>query len=74
MSRKGNCYHNAPIESFFSALKSEHIHPQKYRIRKEAKTDVFAHIEGFNNRQRLHSSLGYWPPVQFERNYIKLPN
>jgi len=74
MSRKGNCYDNAPIESFFSTLKSEHIHFQKYLTRREAKTDVFAFIEGFYNRQRLHSSLGYWSPVQFERNYLKLLN
>lgn len=74
MSRKGNCYDNAPIESFFSTLKSEHIHFQKYRTRNDAKTDVFAYIEGFYNRQRLHSSLGYWSPVQFEQNYINLLN
>ena len=74
MSRKGNCYDNAPIESFFSTLKSEHIHFQKYRTRKQAKTDVFAYIEGFYNRQRLHSSLGYWSPVQFEQNYINVLN
>ncbi len=69
MSRKSNCYDNAPIESFFSALKSEHIQQQKYRIRNEAKTDIFAYIEGFYIRQRLLSSPGYWSPVQFERNY-----
>ena len=74
MSRKGNCYDNAPIESFFSTLKSEHIHFQKYRTRNDAKTDVFAYIEGFYNRQRLHSSLGYWSLVQFEQNYINLLN
>jgi transposase InsO family protein len=74
MSRKGNCYDNAPIESFFSTLKNEHIHFQKYQTRNEAKTDVFVYIEGFYNRQRLHSSLDYWSPVQFERNYLKLLN
>lgn len=74
MSRKGNCYDNAPIESFFSTLKNEHIRFQEYQTRNEAKNDVFVYIEGFYNRQRLHSSLGYWSPVQFELNYLKLLN
>jgi putative transposase len=59
MSRKGNCYDNAPMESFFSTLKSELVDWQQYQTRTEAKSSIFANIEGFYNRDRLHSSLGY---------------
>lgn len=69
MSRTGNCYDNAPMESFFSTLKCEHVHFQKYRTRQEAQTDIFAYILGFYNRQRRHSSLGYLSPEEFERRY-----
>jgi putative transposase len=67
MSRKGNCYDNAVAESFFSTLKNELIHHQTYGTRDEASRDIFAFIEGFYNRQRLHQSLGYLSPLQFER-------
>lgn len=69
MSRTGNCYDNAPMESFFSTLKCEHVHFQKYRTRQEAQTDIFAYILGFYNRQRRHSSLGYLSPEEFEQRY-----
>jgi len=69
MSRTGNCYDNAPMESFFSTLKCEHVHFQNYRTRQEAQTDIFAYILGFYNRQRRHSSLGYLSPEEFERRY-----
>lgn len=69
MSRTGNCYDNAPMESFFSTLKCEHVHSQKYPTRQEAQTDIFAYILGFYNRQRRHSSLGYLSPEEFERRY-----
>lgn len=69
MSRTGNCYDNAPMESFFSTLKGEHVHFQNYRTRQEAQTDIFAFIVGFYNRQRRHSSLGYLSPDEFERRY-----
>lgn len=69
MSRTGNCYDNAPMESFFSTLKVEQVHFQDYESRKEARTDIFAYIEGFYNRIRRHSSLGYLSPVEFERQY-----
>jgi putative transposase len=69
MSRTGNCYDNAPMESFFSTLKCEHVHFQHYRTRQEAQTDIFAYIVGFYNRQRRHSSLGYLAPEEFERRY-----
>jgi putative transposase len=69
MSRTGNCYDNAPMESFFSTLKCEHVHFQNYCTRQEATTDIFAYILGFYNRQRRHSSLGYLSPEEFERRY-----
>ena len=66
MSRKGNCYDNAVAESFFSTLKNELIHHQTYHTRDEASRDIFAFIEGFYNRQRLHQSLDYLSPLDFE--------
>jgi putative transposase len=69
MSGTGNCYDNAPMESFFSTLKCEQVHFQDYNTRVEAKTDIFAYIEGFYNRTRRHSSLGYLSPDEFERRY-----
>jgi putative transposase len=67
MSRKGNCYDHAVAESFFSTLKNELIHHQSYHTRDEASREIFAFIEGFYNRQRLHQSLGYLSPLAFER-------
>lgn len=67
MSRKGNCYDNAVAESFFSTLKNELIHHQTYHTRDEASREIFAFIEGFYNRQRLHQSLAYLSPLAFER-------
>jgi transposase InsO family protein len=69
MSRTGDCYDNAPMESFFSTLKCEHVHFQNYQTRQEAITDIFSYIVGFYNRQRRHSSLGYLTPEEFERHY-----
>jgi len=66
MSRKGNCYDNAVVESFFSTLKNELVHERDYHTREEAQTEVFEFIEVFYNRQRLHQTLGYVSPVQFE--------
>jgi len=68
MSRKGNAYDNAPMESFFSTLKRELVHQRTYATRDQAKTDVFEYIEVFYNRQRLHSTLGYQSPIEFEAN------
>jgi transposase InsO family protein len=67
MSRKGNCYDNAVAESFFGTLKNELVHHQTYHTRDEASREIFACIEGFYNRQRLHQSLGYLSPLEFER-------
>jgi putative transposase len=66
MSRKGNCWDNAVAESFFGALKSELIHRETYKTRKEAEMDIFEYIEIFYNRTRLHSTLGYVSPTEFE--------
>ena len=67
MSRRGNCYDNAPVESFFASLKKECIQGQVYKSRYQAKLAVFDYIEVFYNRQRLHSSLGYRSPIEFEQ-------
>jgi len=67
MSRKGNCWDNAPMESFFGTLKKELIHHRRYRTRDEARRDIFDYIEVFYNRERLHSSLGYLSPVDHEK-------
>lgn len=66
MSRKGNCWDNAPAESFFASLKTEMIHQRRFQTRREARTAVFEYIEVWYNRQRLHSSLGYLSPVTYE--------
>ena len=66
MSRKGNCWDNAPMESWFHTLKTELVHHTRYATREAAKRDLFAYIEGYYNRQRLHSALGYLTPEQAE--------
>jgi len=66
MSRPGNCFDNAAMESFFSTLKSE-CADQQFDTRSQARTAIFEYIEAWYNRQRLHSSLGYFSPVEFER-------
>jgi transposase InsO family protein len=70
MSRRGNVYDNAPMESFFATLKVELIHRRHYRTRDEAKADIFEYIEVFYNRRRRHSALGYLSPVEFERRHV----
>lgn len=69
MSRKGNCYDNAPAESFFSTLKNELIHLRRFKTREEAKQAIFDYIEVFYNRQRRHSSLGYLTPLEFKLQF-----
>jgi transposase InsO family protein len=66
MSRKANCYDNAPMESFFHTLKTELVHHRHYVTRKEATHDIFAYIEGFYNRTRRHSAIGYISPIEME--------
>lgn len=69
MSRKGNCYDNAPVESFFASLKRELIHRHRFATREEARLTVFEWIAVWYNRQRRHSTLGYLSPEQFEQQY-----
>lgn len=72
MSRKGNCWDNAPAESFFHTLKTELTHHEKYETRAEAKSNIFEYIEVFYNRQRRHSSIGYLSPAVYEAAYQKV--
>lgn len=64
MSRKGNCWDNAPMESFFNSLKNERVFHRNYTNRKDARQDIFDYIEVFYNRKRRHSSIGYKTPAQ----------
>jgi putative transposase len=66
MSRKGNCWDNAAMESFFGSLKTECTHHRRYHSRSEARRDIFFYMEVFYNQDRLHSTLGYRSPAQFE--------
>jgi putative transposase len=68
MSRKGNCYDNAFIESFWSSLKYELVYHHRFATLAEARTALFDYIETFYNRTRLHSSLDYLSPIHFESN------
>lgn len=67
MSRKGNCWDNATVESFFATLKKELVYRSRWKTRQEARRDLYEYIEVFYNRYRLHSSLGYQSPVEFEQ-------
>ena len=67
MSRKGNCWDNAVMESFYHTLKMELIYLKKYKTRMEAKRDIFEFIEIFYNRERLHSFLWYYSPEEYEK-------
>ena len=66
MSRAGNVWDNAAMESFFSSLKTERIARKVYRTRAEAKADVFDYIKRFYNTKRRHSTIGYLSPMEFE--------
>jgi len=70
MSRKGNCWDNAPLESFFATLKKELVHREKYQTREEAKVSLFQYIEVFYNRKRRHSALGYLSPHDYEQTML----
>lgn len=67
MSRKGNCYDNAQAESFFSRFKAELVENGIFESVEDAQTEVFSYIEGYYNRTRLHSGLGYKSPLEFEK-------
>ena len=69
MSRKGNCYDNAPMESFWGTLKQELVHHRRYRTRQEAIQDITEYIEIFYNRQRLQARLGFLSPAVYEQRF-----
>jgi len=66
MSRRANCWDNSAMESFFKTLKVELVHQQRYESRAQARTDIVTWIEGFYNRQRIHSCIGYETPIDAE--------
>ncbi len=70
MSRSGNCYDNAMMESFFATLKSECV-DRRYATRHEARSVIFDYIECWYNRRRRHSSLGYLSPAVFEQRFAR---
>jgi len=75
MSRPVNCWDNAVVESFFATLKTELLSAKPvYRTRQEARTAIFEYVEGFYNRTRRHSTLGYLSPVEFERQATQSTN
>lgn len=74
MSRKGNCWDNAPTESFFNSLKNERVHGVRYATRNDAMSDLFQYIAVFYNRSRRHSSLGYLSPTTFLQNWMERQN
>lgn len=71
MSRKGNCYDNAPMESFWGTLKNELVHHRRYATRQEAIREITEYIEVFYNRQRLQKRLGFLSPVDYERLFLQ---
>jgi putative transposase len=66
MSRRADCYDNAPMESFFHTLKTELVHHEQYATREQAKCSIFAYIEAYYNRTRRHSAIGYITPIEME--------
>ncbi|GAB1719341.1 MAG: transposase [Nitrosospira sp.] len=70
MSREGNCWDNAPMESFFNSLKNERVFHEDYTTREEAKRDLFDYIEIFYNRRRRHSALCYKSPAQYHAAWL----
>jgi transposase InsO family protein len=73
MSRRGNCWDNAPVESFFGTLKQELVNRHHFPTRERARKEVFEYIEVWYNRQRRHSSIGYVSPEEFERRALITP-
>lgn len=74
MSRKGNCWDNAPTESYFNSMKNERVYATRYATRAEAMADLFEYIEVFYNRKRRHSTLGNVSPTQFMSDWIVTQN
>jgi transposase InsO family protein len=72
MSRAGDCWDNAPMESFFGTLKKELVHHERFKSREEAQLKIFDYLEIFYNRQRLHSQIGYLSPRDYEERHEEL--
>ena len=71
MSRRGNCYDNAPMESFWGTLKNELVHHRRYETREQARREITEYIEIFYNRQRQHSRLGNLSPAAFTQQFYR---
>jgi putative transposase len=71
MSRKGNCYDNAPVESFFGTLKTELVHHRRYETREEAAREIAEYIDLFYNRERRQARLGYLSPVAYTQLFMR---
>lgn len=71
MSRKGNCYDNAPVESFFGTLKTELVHHRRYQTREEAEREIAQYIDLFYNRQRRQARLGYLSPAAYTQQFMR---
>ena len=71
MSGKGDCWDNAPMESFWGTLKNELVHHQKFKTRLQAKQEITEYIEIFYNRQRKQEKLGYLSPAEFTQRYYE---
>ena len=69
MSRKGNCYDNAPMESFWGILKQELVYHRHFTTRQEAMSAIREYIEVFYNRQRIQAKLGYLSPVAYAKQF-----
>jgi putative transposase len=69
MSRRGNCFDNAPIESFWGTLKNELIYHRRFAIREQARREITEYIDLFYNRQRKQKRLGYLSPVAFMQQF-----
>jgi putative transposase len=74
MSRRGNCYDNAPMESFWASLKKEQVHHKRYKTRAEARADIFDYIESFYSTIRRHSGLGNQSPIDFTAKFVSNNN
>lgn len=74
MSRKGDCFDNACVESFFATLKKEFVYRRRFQTREEAKIEIWKYIARFYNERRFHSTLGYVSPNDFERAYLERIN
>ncbi len=74
MSRRGDCFDNAPVERFFGTLKTEVVYQQRFATRRDARQAIFEYIEVFYNRQRRHSALGYLSPITFEAQHAVAPS